>query len=404
MSKKTVIVREAFDWITEENVGADQYETLIKYIEKKYPNERIVEQQYKKLRFINYVGVIVCSGVRYEIIPKINLSQDDERKALVSMLTVTNFLPISFHENVKTGEGKNDLLSVFLAAFLERLLLELKKGMYKTYEEHSGNLNVMKGKLELPQHIRKNAFQKTRVYCSFDEYTENNLLNQLFKAALFIVRQHTDKHLLKLHIERCLGYLEEVDLINFNAIKLNQNLFNRQNERFRDAALFAKMIIEHASIYSQGRQSSSFSFLFPMNFLFEKYIEVALRKVVGTDNVMSQHAEKRLLRNRRSGRQNILLKPDFVIKDAIIVDTKWKSATYRDRSNYNQADIYQMYAYVTAYKDVTRCILLYPKQEGEANHPLWEVMDTDKTIEMRVVRIDDFEGTVKELRGIVLGL
>ncbi|PAV27797.1 ATP-dependent helicase [Virgibacillus profundi] len=404
MNKKTVIVREAYDWITEDDIGADQYEELIKYIEDKYPDNRIIEQRYKSLRFINYVGVIVCSAVRYEIIPKINLSKDDERKALLSMLTVTNFLPISFHEKVKTGEGKNDLLSVFLAAFLERLLSELKKGMYKTYEEHSDNLHVLKGKLELTQHIRKNAFQKTKAYCSYDEYTENNLLNQLFKAALFIVRQHTDKHVLKLHLKKCLGYLEEVDLINFNVTKLNQNFFNRQNQRFRDAALFAKMIIEHASIYSQGKQSSSFSFLFPMNLLFEKYIEVALREVVGTDNVISQHAEKRLLKNRKSGRQNILLKPDFVINDSLIVDTKWKSATYRDRSTYNQADIYQMYAYVTAYQDANRCFLLYPKQERGAEHPLWEVIDTDKTIEMQVVRIDDFRGTVEELREIVVGV
>jgi len=401
MNKKTIIVREAYDWITEKDVSPEQFEDLIKYIEIKYPNDRILEQRYKRLRFINYVGVIVCSGVRYEIIPKINLSKQDERQALLSMLSITNFLPISFYEKVRSGKEKSDLLSVFLATFLKNLLAELKKGIYKTYETNMDNLNILKGKLELTQHVQKNAFHKNKAYCSFDEYTENNILNQLFKSALMIVRQDTEIHTLKLQLERCLGYLEGVDLITLNSNKLNQISFNRQNERFRDAALFAKIIIEHASIYNQGNRSSSFSFLFPMNFLFEKYIEVALQEVVGTGKVISQHAEKRLLLNRKTGYKNILLKPDFIIDHTLIVDTKWKSATYNDRTNYNQEDVYQMYAYVTAYQESNRCILLYPKQENEADHPLWEIIDTDKTIEMHTIRIDDFRETVEELSRIM---
>lgn len=85
------------------------------------------------------------------------------------------------------------------------------------------------------------------------------------------------------------------------------------------------------------------------------------------------------------------------------MDTKWKRATNNGRSSYVQSDIYQMYAYVTAYKEVQRCILLYPKQEGEVIHPVWKVIDTEKTIEMCTVRIDEFPETVRELKGIIKG-
>ncbi|WP_257152899.1 McrC family protein [Bacillus cereus] len=185
---------------------------------------------------------------------------------------------------------------------------------------------------------------------------------------------------------------------------VNNHSVNRQNERFRQAALFAKLIVERATIYSKGRGASSFSFLFQMNMLFEKYIEVALQEVIGNNKIISQHAEKRLLRNKKSGRQNILLKPDFVIDNVIIMDTKWKSATSNGRSSYVQSDIYQMHVYVTAYKEVERCILLYPKQEGEVIHPVWEVIDTEKTIEMCKIRIDEFPETVRELKEIIKGV
>ncbi|WP_240335309.1 McrC family protein [Paraliobacillus sediminis] len=64
------------------------------------------------------------------------------------------------------------------------------------------------------------------------------------------------------------------------------------------------------------------------------------------------------------------MKPDFVINNDLIIDTKWKSATYHGKTRYQQSDIYQMYAYVTAYKDANRCILLYPKQEEETDLPI----------------------------------
>jgi len=398
MSRKIVVVRESFDWITENDITTKEFEELIQYLEEKYPNEPIIELRYKRLRFINYVGVIVCSGVRYEILPKINLSKKDERKALISMLSHTNFLPISFYEKIKNGEDQSDLLTVFLKLFLERLFRELNKGPYVSYETNTENLTVLKGKLELSQHTRFNAFQRTRVYCSYDEYTVNNSLNQMFKAALFIVRKETRLHTLKLQLERCLNYLESVDLIDSQTMKRKKIFFNRKNERFKDAALLAKMIIDHASIYSNGEHSSSFSFLFPMNLLFEKYIEAALYEAIGNDKVVSQHNEKRLLRNRKTGYRNILLKPDFVIDSQIILDTKWKTSTYQDRLNYSQADIYQMYAYITSYTNAKRCILLYPKEEVEMDYPIWEVMDTSKTIEMQTVRIDDFRETVNELK------
>ncbi|MFZ3579989.1 McrC family protein [Virgibacillus sp. DJP39] len=399
---KTIVVRESYDWITGNDVTEEQYDELIRYMDAKYPNGQVLDIRYRQLRFINYVGVIQCSEVRYEIVPKISITKEDDRKALLKMLSITEFLPVSFSDKVQNGESKGELLPAFVTAFLERLLNELKRGMYKTYQPHEENLQMMRGKLELTKHIRVNTFQKTKVYCSYDEHTENNSLNQLFKAALFIVKKYANQHSLKLSLERCLSYLESVDLVDIGSLNQNSIKLNRQNERFRDATLFAKLIIERASIYSKGNQVSSFSFLFPMNVLFEKYIEVALRQVYSNDEVISQHAEKRLLRNKKSGRGNILLKPDFVVKDELILDTKWKSATVNGRSKYVQSDLYQMYAYVKTYKDVSRCILLYPKQEQEEEHPVWEIVNTDKTIEMKAVRIDDYWNTVKELEEILL--
>src|SRR5690625_1427791 len=398
---KTITIREAYDWVYIHDIGDKVFFDVLHYIDEKHPKKQIIEQQNNRFRFINYVGVIICAGVRFEIVPKINLSRDKERLSLLSMLRMTNFLPISFYERMTSGEGKSDLLSAFLSTFVERLLLELTKGIHRTYVTEEDNLNVLKGKLDLPKHIQQNVFYPTRVYCHYDEYSENNALNQLLKAALMIVRSDTELHVSRLQLERCLRYLDNVDLLMIDDSHWEKINFNRHLERFKDVAHLAKMIVDHASIYQAGRQAFSYSFLFPMNELFEDYIEVVLLDLLGYGGVLSQHAEKRLLRNKKTGYRNILLKPDFVVGDDLIIDTKWKSATVNERTKYEQADIYQMYAYVTAYSDVKRAILLYPRQESEDDHPLWEDIDTNKTIEMHTVRLDTFEHTYEYIRALV---
>src|SRR5699024_10160389 len=127
---KTITIREAYDWVYIHDIGDKVFFDVLHYINEKHPEKQIIEQQNNRFRFINYVGVIICAGVRFEIVPKINLSKDKERRSLLSMLTVTNFLPISFYERMTSGEGKSDLLSAFLSTFVERLLLELTKGIH----------------------------------------------------------------------------------------------------------------------------------------------------------------------------------------------------------------------------------------------------------------------------------
>lgn len=370
---------------------------LCDYLREKYPTEDVVEYgAYNRLRFINYVGVICLEGITIEILPKIAVSAMDNRKALLSMLHHARFLSVSFFEQVSNGWGQDHLLDALLAAYILRLQEELQRGIFKSYMEHVENRGVLRGKVLLSEHVRKNAFTPARVMCQFDEHSENNLLNRLLKYALRIGQKQI-AYRMHLQIERCLALLDEVEDGTVHKEDIGRLEWNRQNERFRDVALFAKLIIEKASVHHLGEHHQSFSFLFEMNKLFEAYVGEALTEVVGAGHVFSQHTEKRLLLNKHTNRMNIQLKPDFVTSGGIILDTKWKSAVM---NAYQQSDLYQMYAYVTAYKEASRCILVYPYQE-ELAAPVWNVIDTDKTIEMVWVRLDDYTATKEDLRKIL---
>lgn len=400
MKPEFITIREAYDWLSADDLPAGYFGRLCDYLGAKYPQDEVVEYgAYHRLRFINFVGVICLEGVTIEILPKVAAAADDNRKALISMLHHARYLSVAFFEQVSNGPGQDHLLDAFLAAYVQRLQEELQRGVFKSYMEQEENRGVLRGKVLVSEHMRKNAFAPTRVMCRFDEHSENNRLNRLLKCALRIAHKRI-AYRMHLQIERCLALLDDVEDGIFHREELDKLEWNRQNERFQDVALFARLIIEKASVHHAGDGHRSFSFLFEMNKLFEAYVGEALKEVAGPGNVFSQHKEKRLLRNTKTNRMNIQLKPDFVTSEGVILDTKWKNAVVNGRYAYQQSDLYQMYAYVTAYKESSRCILLYPYQE-EIDRPVWNVVDTDKTIEMAWVRLTDYSATKEDLRRIL---
>jgi 5-methylcytosine-specific restriction enzyme subunit McrC len=144
-----------------------------------------------------------------------------------------------------------------------------------------------------------------------------------------------------------------------------------------------------------------------MNTLYETYIGKVLQQMqLGERAILRlQHEKIKLLKNDDSGRDNIQLIPDIVFGQqmedgrqvwTIIMDTKWKT------SKYQQDDIYQMYAYVTGYREAKCAVLLYPKTDDIAENRNWSLTaDTDKRIHVRSVRIIGWEQTKQDLAEIL---
>ncbi|MFC4022322.1 McrC family protein [Oceanobacillus longus] len=412
---KQIIIREAYDWLylhDEEPRSLTQveWEQLLLFLEQEYRNENIVEYSNKKLRFINLVGVIQLKTVRIEILPKINLIEQDDtlnRRALLNMLAVTKKLPVELGEQTLSKFEKVDLIHILAQLYIKELSKTLHRGIYREYRLKEENIPTLKGRLLVSDHIRRNAFGSVNAYCEFDDLTPNIYVNQVLKAALKKLFPYVKQISLKTDMLKGLALLEDVQDVLFDSTTIGQYELNRQNTHYDSSIQLAHAILQSNSMTSGKDNQIAFSFLFKMNDLYEGYIGEVMKMIIhGTSyEVWSQHAEKRLLENIHSGRENILLKPDFVIsdKDSIprtIIDTKWKSVVVNTRFNYKQGDIYQMYAYVTAYKTAEKCILLYPRTDEDKLLPKWLVPDShpEKYIEVHQVRLDNLQATVEDVR------
>jgi 5-methylcytosine-specific restriction enzyme subunit McrC len=148
---------------------------------------------------------------------------------------------------------------------------------------------------------------------------------------------------------------------------LDNMLFDRTNSRFQDSYNLAKLMLTHSAPVSAPGRSKNSSILFKMNDLFEAYIAFIARKING--RVTIKDRRYKLLIKDGTDRGVFQLEPDLLIESKtgqqIILDTKWKMIhTKRSRHGVKREDFYQMYAYLTRYKEVGTVVLLYPHHSG----------------------------------------
>lgn len=411
---KYICIREAYDWIyvgdKENELSESEFEDLLRYLNDKKDNFKtgIIDVKYKKLRLINYVGIISIQNVVIEIVPKISLSNDREkdREVLLQMLSKCTKLPFSINESLSLNLKNYNLIELLAKFFIENLGQQINRGMYLEYVNKEENLNVIKGKLLLSNHIKKNHSNKVKAYCGYDEYSENNFLNLVFKTACTIILRKINNDDVKNDVKRILSLLVDVDLNYIDNNKLLKYKFHRQNERFKEAYEFAKLILLNMSMENTKRNDSAFSMLFEINTLYEEYIGNIVSQLWNNSSRDStlQDKGKYLLNNILSYKGNFELKPDIVLKDIdnkyeIIIDTKWKDVD----SSIKSSDIYQMYAYITRYTNAKRCILLYPCSVENKEYSKWQLFEPfkNKYIEVETVRLDSLDMTIEDIKTIL---
>lgn len=366
------------------------------------------------LRFINYVGYIKLSTVSIEILPKISLndSAELERKALLNMLSKCGILKVNYSEISSLKLYKESLNEILAYLFSKKLQKELRKGVYGEYVYIEENINSLKGSLRVQEQIKNIASHSSKAFCRFEEFSRDNKLNKILsffvKEVMKNVKNRETLKLLRIS-EMILGEVEEKS-VTLNEV--NNFSFNRLNKPFEDAFTLGKMIVLGESAFGKLGGNKAYSILFKMNEIFEIYIGKLLKELLYEETVHMQHSKYKLLIKEESNRGVFKLIPDIVIEkngiESVIIDTKWKSVESKfNRHGVKREDLYQMYAYLTRYKNARTVILIYPyneRIEGEDGEYLesWYLEDDQhKRLRVYAVNLENEKETLKSLDKIV---
>lgn len=357
------------------------------------------------IRARQYVGVISLAGNNIQVLPKVfKLPNEadktpikDNIKGLMYLLQISHKLKISETDISKLSEKFDDLLEVFIYLFTNNLLDLLHNDFQRNYVNQEDNLKYVKGKISFTEHISYNHVYKSKFYCHYDEYEDNILLNQIFKATIKKCIQASSNNFGLL--QKCDHLLANVDDKRFtNANICHKIKFTRHNQNYKSVFELAKLLLFGNSPSLNSDNTNTFSIMFDMNKLFEEAIYQIIKSNqndLKINKITEQSPQYKMFNEKYE--YNFVMKPDIVIESSnvgiekVIIDTKYKLIdTIKSDSNSNkksvsQSDIYQMFAY-NQYYNTDKCILLYPKFNVEID----KILSKENKFNLQIVTVDLF--------------
>lgn len=389
----------------------------------------------------NLVGVVQLGALSVEILPKIaeqyaeaHRGDEDQgvqfaRANLLYMLGMAGEVPFRERDVAAQSLRKAPLSETLIALFADRLMRQLVRGPHHAYVEQRDNLNVMRGKLLFSRHIKHNAARRDRFFVERDEFVADTLLNRIFKATCRHLLESTRAPATEEKLNYCLMVLDEVDDRPVHLEQFDRIVEDRRNERFADALSFCRMIWEQQAPTARVGRFKTFTLLFDMNAVFEKFIAAFLRRyVISGDQFpntrvrpQSRGLQRHLLRrfpDRTTGEMR--LKPDIVIEglesvgtlnksERVVIDTKWKQLDTDGswRQGVRGSDLYQLFAYAHRF-NADHSILLYPWLQGCQPRQMLVPDGRQQFVHIRFVGLNHDLGTRsgrqrlrEELRGLL---
>ena len=360
------------------------------------------------VKAMQWVGVIQLGQVQIEILPKID-DQDSPgnhlgqaRQNLLYMLAVAGDIPVRLRDIARLTVRKAPLNETLSGIFARHLLAELLRGSERAYIAREKNLRTFRGRLIINRHVLHNGGHRERFYCRYDEFSDDTVMNRVFKATCKILLTTTTTPATQDSLRHCMLMLDGVrdELITANHFKQVQ--FTRQNDRFLEIFNFCRLIHSGLSPNASSGGERTYSLLFDMNAVFERFIAAFIKKQVMKrlpgHEIFPQAKHNRLyLMESSTGKGILQMAPDILIRDPagkhLVIDTKWKRlkpTNTGNQGNVSSGDLYQLYAYTHRY-DCHQSFLLYPQVPGVVaqDYHLFDRHDqlTDSKVGVRLVNL-----------------
>lgn len=310
---------------------------------------RYFTENWGEVKTSQFCGALKIGDQTLTILPKIDKHNDYANlRYLTYMLSYVYDLKVD-ESSTSTDTENSPILELLISIFSRELISEVEKGLYREYIVVQDNLRVMRGRFLAGMDARTN-FVRDKIYCEYDEFSPDNPLNAIFAYAVNVCRRITKSD----DNRRKLGMLHLMfDEVNpyYNPHAIFH--WHRLNERYRHLYELALLILQHLTIRFDKAGTNEWAFMFDMNVLFEQFVG----KIVQT-------IEPKAILQAENNFGNLKLKPDILIPNRLIIDTKYKKLNGKDELK--RDDKYQMYVYGKNYH-IDQTMLLYPKHLVDLN-------------------------------------
>ena len=353
----------AFDWLCQQSASFSRAGAALVQVEGR-----------RWLKLDNYVGVLETPcGTRLEILPKHFDSGDCEiqSRALLRRL-IQRSLNLKPREVSPTAlEFYNAPLSEWvMGQFLASLDHLIKRGMRFDYQRVEEEQRYLRGQLNVVAQMRQPPARQHFFQVRHDIFVADRAENRLLKLALERV-SHTTQDPDNWRLSHELrGVLHEVPATQSVRDDFRSWRTDRLMAHYQPIKPWCELILYQQMPLAVAGDWQGISLLFPMEKLFERYVEAWLRRSLPSEAKLTAQAASEYLCEHNEERM-FRLEPDLLVRNggvSWVLDTKWKrlnSAEPGKNYGLTQSDFYQLFAYGQKYlSGQGEMVLIYPRRRS----------------------------------------
>ena len=280
-----------------------------------------------------------------------------------------------------------DLFEALIPGFAFQLEEALRRGLLNGYRLEESALPTVRGRIRVADQLRTSFGLIPPVECSYDEFSDDIVVNRLLKAAIArlgeIRIRDPDS---RARLRALAGAFSNVSAVSFDPRQLPEVRYDRLNMHFRRPVEFARLVLRSRSVDGRAGDVGGASFLIDLAKVFEDFVATALRETLALPpHLFPQGARRRHLHldfERKLG-----LQPDISWwrgdRCVFIGDVKYKKTA--PTAGVQHPDLYQLLAYTTA-TALTHGLLVYAA--GEETRSVIRVPGAGKEIEVLSLDLD----------------
>lgn len=253
----------------------------------------------------------------------------------------------------ETFDNIHDLFACILARGISQ---QLKQGLYREYVVCRDDLPVMHGKIDIAGTIRNFSGSRRLLGCEYDEFSEDNLMNQILKLCAVLLLKCSDvKQEYRDDLKKELLFFSGVSTIQPAEIRWPAIHFRRNNRNYRTLLSICQLLLEGILLTTESGEMKLASFIDDqrMSHLYEKFIleyyirehpELRTRSAQipwaldnGVGTLLPAMQSDVMLENPKNGR-------------VLIIDAKYYSHSLArnqfDQHTVHSGNLYQIFTYV----------------------------------------------------------
>ncbi len=274
--------------------------------------------------------------------------------------------------NSETFDNIYNLFALILCIMIRK---QVKKGMNKNYISETEQLSTVRGKIVLSETIQTNSLRNHKIVCNFDEFNENNILNQIIKTtAMYLITSKKIGNATKRELKKEMIFFNKVDRIEqISSINWKSLIYNRNNVSYKSIIVLCELILKGliASSEKGDKQYKEFLDETALHRIYENFIREYYKKkglpaskrkfkLTDNDNEIVGFAETDITLENE---ENMLI-IDAKFYDHILTEGRYEGSKIISRDNINQVLAYVLKQHFETGKNV-KGMLLYAQTLDE---------------------------------------